>query len=161
MTHPYVWHASFICVTWLIHIRDMTQFICVTWLNQRGWITHRTMQPAMQSHIHLHPQKNWLSHVKNMNWIMSHIWMGHATRTNESFSYTMQPAMQSHIHMHTQQNDSCYTYENESRQTTECPNSYTCIHIMQSARAREWKNRVKEWSGKIECTTRVEEYDDE
>ena len=39
MTHPYVWHDSFICVTWLIHMFDMTQlyvwhdsFICVTWL---------------------------------------------------------------------------------------------------------------------------------
>jgi len=49
MTHSYVWHDSFICVTWLIHMCDMTHslvrlmwsihtcdmthsFICVTWL---------------------------------------------------------------------------------------------------------------------------------
>jgi len=38
MTHSYVWHDSFICVTWLIHISDMTHpygwhdsFICATW----------------------------------------------------------------------------------------------------------------------------------
>jgi len=39
MTHSYVRHDSFICVTWLIHMCDMTHsyvwhdsFICVTWL---------------------------------------------------------------------------------------------------------------------------------
>jgi len=39
MTHSYVWHDSFICVTRLIHMRDMPpsyvwrdSFICVTWL---------------------------------------------------------------------------------------------------------------------------------
>jgi len=37
MTHSHAWHDSFICVTWLIHMRDMTHlyvwhasFICVT-----------------------------------------------------------------------------------------------------------------------------------
>jgi len=37
--HSYVWHNAFICVTWLIHMCDMTHsyvwhdsFICVTWL---------------------------------------------------------------------------------------------------------------------------------
>jgi len=39
MTHSYVRHDSFICVTWLIHMCDMTHsyvwhdsFICATWL---------------------------------------------------------------------------------------------------------------------------------
>jgi len=39
MTHSYVWHDSFICVTWLVRMCDMTHscvwhdsFICVTWL---------------------------------------------------------------------------------------------------------------------------------
>jgi len=39
MTHSYVWHDSFICVTWLIHMFNRTHsyvwhdsFICVTWL---------------------------------------------------------------------------------------------------------------------------------
>jgi len=30
--HLLVWHDSSICVTWLIHMCDMTLFICVTWL---------------------------------------------------------------------------------------------------------------------------------
>jgi len=39
LTHTYVWHASYICVTWLIHMCDLTHsyvwpdsFICVTCL---------------------------------------------------------------------------------------------------------------------------------
>jgi len=47
MTHSYVWHGSFICVTWLVHMCDMARlyvygltrsyvrhdaFICVAWL---------------------------------------------------------------------------------------------------------------------------------
>jgi len=39
MTHSHAWHDSSICVAWLIHMRDMTHpyvwhdsFICVTWL---------------------------------------------------------------------------------------------------------------------------------
>ena len=39
VTHSYVWHDSFICATWLVHMCDMTHsyvwhdsFICVTWL---------------------------------------------------------------------------------------------------------------------------------
>jgi len=38
MTHSYVWHDSFICMIWLIHMCDTTHsyawhdsFICVTW----------------------------------------------------------------------------------------------------------------------------------
>jgi len=38
MTHSHVWHDSFTCVTWLIHMCDMThshvwhdEFTCVTW----------------------------------------------------------------------------------------------------------------------------------
>ena len=61
MTHSYVWYDSFICVTWLIHICDMTHtrcihvgpyifmyrysysrssFICVTWLIHMCKMTH-------------------------------------------------------------------------------------------------------------------------
>ena len=39
MTHSYVWHDSFVCVTWLIRMCDVTHsyvrhdsFVCVTWL---------------------------------------------------------------------------------------------------------------------------------
>ena len=62
MTHPYVWHDSFICVTWLTHMCAMTHtyrdtrilsplvdlalkndvflFICVTWLIHICDMTH-------------------------------------------------------------------------------------------------------------------------
>jgi len=45
MTHSYVWHDSFICVTWLIHtwhdscIRDMTR-VYVTWLIRTWYLAH-------------------------------------------------------------------------------------------------------------------------
>jgi len=45
--HTYVWHDSFIYVTWLIHVCDMTHshvwhdsFICVTWRIHVGGVTH-------------------------------------------------------------------------------------------------------------------------
>ena len=47
MTHLYVWHDSFVCVTWLIRMCDMTHsyvwhdsFICVTWLIRMCDMTH-------------------------------------------------------------------------------------------------------------------------
>jgi len=47
MTHSYVWHASFICVTWLIHMCDLTDsyvwhdsFMRVTWLIHMCDTTH-------------------------------------------------------------------------------------------------------------------------
>jgi len=47
MTHSYVWRDSFICVTRLIHMCDATHsyvwhdsFICVTWLIQMCDMTH-------------------------------------------------------------------------------------------------------------------------
>jgi len=50
MTHSYVWHDSYICITWLIHLCGMTHsyvwhnsFICVTWLIHLcdvAWLIH-------------------------------------------------------------------------------------------------------------------------
>jgi len=47
MTHTYVWHDLYICVTWLIHKCDMTHsyvwhdsYICVTWLIHMCDMTH-------------------------------------------------------------------------------------------------------------------------
>jgi len=71
MTPSYVWHDSFICVTWLIHMCvtwlihmftwDMTQlpnikrhatlwhdsFICVTWLLHMGDMTHSDLHESI------------------------------------------------------------------------------------------------------------------
>jgi len=50
MTYSSVWHDSFICVTWLIHLCDMTpssvwhdSFICVTWLLHLCDMTHSSV----------------------------------------------------------------------------------------------------------------------
>ena len=47
VTHSYVWRDWFICLTWLIHMCDMTDsyvwhdsFICVTWLIHMCDVTH-------------------------------------------------------------------------------------------------------------------------
>ena len=47
MTHLYVWHVPFICVTWPTYMCDMTHsyvwhdsFICVTWLVNMHDVTH-------------------------------------------------------------------------------------------------------------------------
>jgi len=47
MTHVYVWHDSFIHVTWLIHMCDMTHsymwhdsYVCVTWIIRTCDMTH-------------------------------------------------------------------------------------------------------------------------
>jgi len=59
MTHSSVWHDSFICVTWLIHLCDMTHssvwhdsFICVTWLNVQvlGGTIVNTLTPSFGGH---------------------------------------------------------------------------------------------------------------
>jgi len=49
MTHSYAWHDSFVCVTWLICMRDMTHsyawhdsFVCVTWLIRMRDLTRMT-----------------------------------------------------------------------------------------------------------------------
>jgi len=51
MTHSYVWHDSFICVIWHIHMCDMTHsyvwhdsFICVTWPIHMCDMTHSSFK---------------------------------------------------------------------------------------------------------------------
>jgi len=52
-THPYVWHDSFICTTWLIYMYDMPHlyvwhdsYTCVTWLIHMRDMTHSFPSPA-------------------------------------------------------------------------------------------------------------------
>jgi hypothetical protein len=54
MNHSCVWHDSFICVTWLIHMCDMTHsyvwrdsFVRATWIIHVWDMTHHQMQRAM------------------------------------------------------------------------------------------------------------------
>ena len=48
MTHSYVWHNAFMCVTWLVRVRDMTHFEMNCW---NVW--HNIIVCAMW-HIHMH-----------------------------------------------------------------------------------------------------------
>jgi len=110
VTHSYVCHVTFPCVTWLIHTCDiphpyvwLDSFIRVTCLMQtRQWKQGGLVFAA--SHL-------WMSHTTHMiaschtlnaschtyEWVMSHIWMSHVTHTNES-CHTCEWAM-SHIWM--------------------------------------------------------------
>ena len=74
MTHSYVWHDSFICVTWLNHVCHMTHsyvwrgsFACVTWLNHICDMTH--------SYVHHDPLicATWLIHMCHMT--HAHVWL--------------------------------------------------------------------------------------
>ena len=55
MTHSYVWQNSFICVTWLIHMCDMTRYICVTWLIIYVW--HDSFTCVTWLIIHVLPRR--------------------------------------------------------------------------------------------------------
>jgi len=68
MTHSYVWHAWFICVTWLIQMCDMTHsyvwqdsFMCVTWLIHMRDMSHSYVQ--YDSIIRV----TWLIHMRDMS----------------------------------------------------------------------------------------------
>ena len=85
MTRSHVWHDSCSCVTWLVHMCDMTRsnvwhdsFTCVTWL----------IQMYMNESCH------------TRTWVMSHIWMAHATHAHESchtYEWVMPHTHMSHV----------------------------------------------------------------
>jgi len=83
LNHIYMWHDSFIHVTWLIHTCDMTHsymwhdsFIRVTWLTHVCDMPHSTAATDMANPILL-----WRIHVCVMSriWVSQrlHIWMSH------------------------------------------------------------------------------------
>jgi len=89
MTHSYVWHDSFICGTWLIHMCDMTHtyvwhnsYICGTWLIHTCYMTHS--YAGHDSYIYV----TGLIHVCDMNTYervksciseSCHVWMSHVS----------------------------------------------------------------------------------
>jgi len=59
MTHPYMWHDSSIHVPWLIHMRDVTHSymqhdlnICVTWLVYKCRYNHQKIKVALRLQVH-------------------------------------------------------------------------------------------------------------
>jgi len=101
MTHFFVWHDSFKCVTWLIHMCDMTHsyvshMLHVTWLIYMIYVTS-LMHMCTMTHIYyqfvtwMSHVTHWMSHAAHEKdsrytyaWVMSHIWMSHVTHMNES-----------------------------------------------------------------------------
>ena len=100
-SHSHVRHDSFTCVTWLIHMCDMTHshvwhdsFTCVTWLmlwstdSKDNCLKNRLLIEAVRPEVSgLHT----MSHVTHVDeschtceWVMSHMWMSHVTHDNES-----------------------------------------------------------------------------
>jgi len=77
-----VWHDSFICVTWLIHMCDMTHsyvwhdsFICVTWLMH---MTHN----SFMSHVSHDSHDTWM---RDMN-ESYHTWTSHVSYDAHSYA---------------------------------------------------------------------------
>ena len=112
MTHSYVWHDSFICVTWLFHMCDMTcsyvwhdSLIGMTWLILMCDMTDRYDGIVMVSISHV--SHTWMSHVTHISkshvthmnvschtceWVMSHRSTSHVTQINESCPTMVIPA---------------------------------------------------------------------
>jgi len=79
MTHSYVWHDSFICVAWLIHMCGMTHLyvchdssICVPWLIHMCGMTH--------SYV-------WHDSFIHVTWLLYMCATSHVTRTNPPRTY--------------------------------------------------------------------------
>jgi len=88
MTYSYVWHDSFICVTWLLHMHDITcrylrlcydSFICVPGLIHKFqshiWIWYR---------VDICVYDSFICATGIYEWVLAHIWMSHSTHMNES-----------------------------------------------------------------------------
>jgi len=95
MTHSYVWHDSFICVTWLVYTCDMTiricgmanlyvwhdSFICVTWLLHMFDMTH--------SYV-------WHDSFKCVTWLIHTCDMTHSYICTPVNSYAISMARSNH-----------------------------------------------------------------
>jgi len=161
VTHSYVWHDSFICVTWLIRMCDATHsYICdTTHVTQTSCHTHE----RVTSHIKRSHGTGLNNHVTHMNeschtyewvmtyqnrqidvlchtyessdtsgWVMSHVWMSHVTHMNESCD--------------TYVNESCHTYEwvmsHENRRIDALCHTYESCHTYGWVMAHRWMSDV-------------------
>jgi len=107
MTHSYVWHDAFICVTWLIHMFDMIQsyvwhdsficaFSCVTWHIHMRSMTHscawqNSLQQTCGRHEWCRTHEPWvMSHTSKHS--LSRTRVRHVTRASSSW-YTYECVM--------------------------------------------------------------------
>jgi len=95
MTPSYVWHDSFIHLTWLIQTCGVTHSNAFTWVISDLCYTYEwVMFPIYMSYVtntcetcHVYARvmsHTWMRHVTHMKewyhaheWMMSHIWMSH------------------------------------------------------------------------------------
>jgi len=98
MTHSYVWHDSFIRVTWPIHMCHMTHsyvwhdsFTCVAWIVYMCDMTHSYLRYDPSISVHVYDMTHsyvvtWLMHVCDMtrsctcDTTLSHVWHNSFTR---------------------------------------------------------------------------------
>jgi len=115
MTRSYMWHVSFICATWLVHTCDMSHsyvrhdsFICVTWLIHMCDMTRFAYYATAGAKVALqHTNESCRTYAYGM----SHIWMSHVTHMNESchtYEWVTSQTWTSHV---TNMNESCHAYE--------------------------------------------------
>jgi len=87
-----VWHDSFICVTWLIHMCDMTHsyvwhdsFICVTWchmMHSYTWMSHGTQMNGSHVNESCHKYEFAMSHIG-----MSHVSHYHTEEVSNRYEF--------------------------------------------------------------------------
>ena len=123
VTHPYVWQSyvwpdSFICVTWLIYVRDMTHsyvrhdsFVCVIWLcyiyiYMCTCVGHDTSICVCKC-VHIHTQMPY-KYV-----FMRVTWLNHMCDMTESYVCVQMCSTWSiHTHKHTHTHTHLHTHTN-------------------------------------------------
>ena len=122
MTHPHVWHVSFLCVTWhdwctcetwLIHIYDMYHFYawhdsctCETWLIHMYDMNDVRCISAYRTNIYFYLS---IDTCHTCGWVMSHMYMSHVTHKNDTChtcGWVMSHMYMSHV---THRNYTCHT----------------------------------------------------
>jgi len=93
ITHPYAWHDSFISVTWLIHILDLT--------HAHVWNDSFTLCVC----VCVCRWFEWSSTLRSFLFNRSHIWTSHVTHTNESWHTYKR------VRKHISMKESWHTYE--------------------------------------------------
>ena len=150
MTHSYLWHDSFICVTHLIHVWHMcdVKFMCVSWrvspcndihvdiqVNKscRTYTRNRVICTQMSlAHICMRHVTHGNGSCRACEWVMSCMWMCRVTHVNESWHASI--SMQINAHYNTMQHTAtqCNTLHASKHLT------YMAIWIYKRVRIQIW-----------------------